>query len=327
MYFPISGVEVSPIIPPLVAFIVSSLTASAGVSGAFLLLPFQMSVLGFTSPAVSPTNLIYNIVAIPGGLARFIKEGRMAWPITWAVVVGTLPGVFVGAWIRINYLPDPRPFKLFAGLVLLYLGGRLLYELTGWYLKSKEQHKAVENKFNERVNQLKVDNQSRLAAGLPKDAVVKTKTVNWQRVEYEFWGETFSFSTLTILLLALVVGLIGGVYGIGGGAFIAPFCVAFLGLPIYTVAGAALAGTFITSIAGVIFYTFLNTSNTMGTAANVSPDWLLGALFGIGGLVGTYCGAYMQKYLPDKLIRGILGTLITILAVSYIWGSAISLLN
>src|SRR5690554_249991 len=101
MYFPVSGVEVSPFIPPLVAFVVASLTASAGVSGAFLLLPFQVSVLNFTSPAVSPTNLIYNIVAIPGGLYRYIKEGRMAWPLTWAVVIGTLPGVFVGAWVRI----------------------------------------------------------------------------------------------------------------------------------------------------------------------------------------------------------------------------------
>ena len=38
----------------------------------------KMSVLNFTSPSVSPTNLIYNIVAIPGGLAKLIKEGRMA---------------------------------------------------------------------------------------------------------------------------------------------------------------------------------------------------------------------------------------------------------
>jgi len=106
------GIDVLPFIPPLVAFLVS-LTASAGVSEAFLLLPFQVSVLHYTSPAVSPTNLIYNIVAIPGGLYRYIKEGRMAWPLTWAVVIGTLPGVFVGAWVRILYLPDPRVFKLF----------------------------------------------------------------------------------------------------------------------------------------------------------------------------------------------------------------------
>ena len=53
MHFPVSGVEVSPLVPPLVAFAISFFTSTGGVSGAFLLLPFQMSVLGFTSPAVS----------------------------------------------------------------------------------------------------------------------------------------------------------------------------------------------------------------------------------------------------------------------------------
>ncbi len=63
------------------------------------------------------SNLIYNIVAIPGGLYRYIKEGRMAWPLTWVVVTGTLPGVFFGSWVRIKYLPDPTTFKLFVGLL------------------------------------------------------------------------------------------------------------------------------------------------------------------------------------------------------------------
>ena len=72
MVFPTSGVEVNPLIPLLVAFLVSALTTPAGVSGAFLLLPFQVSVLGFTSPAVSPTNLIYNIIATPGGVYRYV---------------------------------------------------------------------------------------------------------------------------------------------------------------------------------------------------------------------------------------------------------------
>jgi len=49
-----------------------------GISGAFLLLPFQMSFLNFTSPSVSSTNFVYNIVAIPSGVYRYIKEGRMA---------------------------------------------------------------------------------------------------------------------------------------------------------------------------------------------------------------------------------------------------------
>lgn len=317
MHFPVSGVDVFPLIPPLVAFVVSSLTASAGVSGAFLLLPFQVSVLGFVSPAVSPTNLIYNIVAIPGGLYRYIKEGRMAWPLTWVVIIGTLPGVFAGALIRIRYLPDPRAFKLFVGLVLLYLGGRLLYEATGRYRKGRQQQRALEKKFRERVQQQKETTKSRVAAGLPAEAVVRTKSVSLKRIEYEFWGETFSFSTLTIFVLALAVGLIGGIYGIGGGAIIAPFVVAVLDLPVYTVAGAALAGTFLTSIAGVGFFEIL-AATSFGAGNMIRPDWALGALFGVGGLAGTYVGARFQKYLPEKWIRVLLGLLIIILAVRYI---------
>ena len=78
-------------------FLVCS-AAMGGVSGAFLLLPFQMSVLGFTSPAVSSTNFVYNTVAVPSGVYRYFKEGRMAWPLTWVEIVGTLPGVFIGVF-------------------------------------------------------------------------------------------------------------------------------------------------------------------------------------------------------------------------------------
>ncbi|TGE36142.1 sulfite exporter TauE/SafE family protein [Desulfosporosinus fructosivorans] len=317
MYFPVSGVDVLPIIPPIVALFISSLTASAGVSGAFLLLPFQMSVLHYTSPSVSPTNLIYNIVAIPGGLYRFIKEGRMAWPLTWSVVAGTLPGVFFGAWIRIRYLPDAKTFKLFVGLVLLYLGYRLLSEVMGWNKKVKARNKLMQDKFAEQVAKLKEENSSRIAAGLPAEAVVKTKSISWKRIEYEFWGETYSFGTLSILVLSLAVGLIGGIYGIGGGAIIAPFCVAVLGLPIYTVAGAAMAGTFITSIAGVGYYYILAASGLAGGVA-VTPDWKLGILFGVGGLLGTYVGARVQKFLPDKVIKVILTVLILFVSLNYI---------
>ncbi len=87
MHFDVSGVTVSPFIPPLVAFVISLFTSMGGVSGAFLILPFQVSVLGFTSPAVSSTNQLYNIVAIPSGVYRYIKEGRMVWPLTWIVII------------------------------------------------------------------------------------------------------------------------------------------------------------------------------------------------------------------------------------------------
>jgi len=295
VHFPISGVDCSLLIPPVVAFVISALTASAGVSGAFLLLPFQVSVLGFASPAVSPTNLIFNIVATPGGVYRYLREGRMAWPLAWAILLGTLPGVFVGAVIRIRFLPDARSFKAFAGCVLLYLGVRLLHQAARPASEAWRQS---------------------LARGAPR-AVVTMKCVSIRRVEYEFWKESFSFNPKTLLLLGLVVGLIGGIYGIGGGALIAPFLVVVVGLPLYTVAGACLLATFVTSIAGVAFFELLGFTS-LGAGAAVRPDWALGALFGIGGLFGTYLGARIQKFLPERWIRLVLGVLVTGLAFGYI---------
>ena len=314
MTFPVSGVETPFWVPPLVAFVVSFFTSMGGVSGAFLLLPFQVSFLNFTTPSVSATNFVFNIVAIPSGVYRYLKEGRKAWPLTWVVIVGTLPGVFIGYYIRVSYLPDPRAFKMFVGCVLLYIGARLLYEMTERSQRGKKEMKALDEKFNEHVKKLKETQSARVSSGLPPEAVVKTVSFSLSRVEYEFWGQRFSFSTPGMLVLAFIVGIIGGTYGIGGGAIIAPFCVAVFHLPVYTVAGAALLGTFLTSVAGVVFYSVIPAKAGLSTA----PDWLLGFLFGVGGFAGMYCGARMQKFIPQKFLKLMLGVIIVFLAGSYI---------
>jgi uncharacterized membrane protein YfcA len=305
MVFPVSGVEVSPAVPMLVAFVVSLFTSMGGVSGAFLLLPFQVSILHFSSPSVSATNFVYNIVAIPSGVYRYLREGRMAWPLTWIVIMGTLPGVFIGYYLRI---------KLFVGCVLIYIGGRLLYEITPRSQRVKEEMKAVEEQFGRHAKALKASRAARISAGLPADAVVKTVSWSFSKVVYHFWGQKFSFSTMGMLFLSFIVGIVGGTYGIGGGAIIAPFCVAVFQLPVYTVAGAALMGTFLTSIAGVFFYSVIPAKTGLSTA----PDWTLGFLFGLGGFAGMYCGARLQKYVPQKLIKLMLGLVIMFLALRYI---------
>ncbi len=312
--FPLSGVKTWVFLPPLVALVVSAFTSLGGISGAFILLPYQMSVLGFTSPAVSSTNFVYNIVAIPSGVYRYFKEGRMAWPLAWVIIVGTLPGVFIGYYLRVLYLPGPRTFKLFVGIVLLYIGVRLLYEMSGRAQANKTRLRELDLRFSEQAKLIREQRHSQAAAGLPPDAVVKTITFNLKIIEYEFWGERFRFSVPAMFLLAFIVGIIGGIYGIGGGAIIAPFCVAVFDLPVYTVAGAALLGTFLTSIIGVFFYSVLPVAG----GVSASPDWLLGSLFGAGGFVGMYIGARLQKYVPQKFIKLLLGGMIISLAFKYI---------
>ncbi|MFB6702228.1 sulfite exporter TauE/SafE family protein [Streptomyces rubiginosohelvolus] len=105
--------------------LISVATAPVGVSGAVFLLPVQVSVLGVPSPAVTPTNLLYNVVAGPGALLRHHRAGTLRGPLTRLLVLGTVPGVVVGAVIRVFAVPGPSVFRLLIVVLLLPLGGWL----------------------------------------------------------------------------------------------------------------------------------------------------------------------------------------------------------
>jgi uncharacterized membrane protein YfcA len=288
-----SGVTTWVFIPPLVAFVVSFLTSMGGVSGAFALLPFQMSVLGYTAPSVSGTNQLFNVLAIPSGVWRYARERRMVWPLTLTVIVGTLPGVVVGSWIRLAYLPDVKNFKFFAAFVLAYIGIRLLADTLS-------RKAAVQDRESSRRRE---------------DFFVSETRFSLKQAEFRFGGQRFAFSVPTVSLICLIVGIVGGVYGIGGGAIVAPLLVAFFHLPVYAVAGAALMGTLVTSVAGVIVFQLLAPAFS---GMSVAPDWYLGLLFGVGGLFGIYLGARCQKYVPVHVIKLILCICVLFVACKYV---------
>jgi len=308
MYFPVADIEINPFLPPAVAFVISFFTSMGGVSGAFLLLPFQVSILGFSSPAVSATNQLFNVVAIPGGIYRYIREGRMVWPLAWVVIIGTLPGVLIGAIVRIRYLPDPRNFKMFVGLVLIYIGSRLLKDILvkrrqgNGKLSAEEQYQKLVREFRAKQS----------SERLP---VVQVRKFTATSISYDFYGRNFTINTIAVTSLSFLVGIIGGVYGIGGGAIVAPFFISILGLPVYTVAGAALMGTLVTSVAGVAFYQAIA---PFYPEMAIAPDWLLGLLFGLGGFAGIYFGARCQKFMPAKGIKLILCGCILVTAAKYL---------
>ena len=116
-----------------------------------------------------------------------------------------------------------------------------------------------------------------------------------------------------ITLLALVVGVVGGIYGIGGGSILGPI-LAGAGMPLATIAPAALASTLLTSITGALTYALLATTTT----GAISPNWPLGIACGLGGLVGGYIGARLQPYLSETFLRVALGLVAVALAVTYV---------
>ncbi|MEV1321499.1 sulfite exporter TauE/SafE family protein [Micromonospora arborensis] len=106
----------------LAGLLISIITSPVGVSGAVFLLPVQLSVLHVPSPAVTPTNLLFNVVAGPGALLRYRRNGQLTGPLARLLLAGTLPGVILGAVIRVFAIPGPDAFRLVAAAVLLPLG-------------------------------------------------------------------------------------------------------------------------------------------------------------------------------------------------------------
>ena len=99
-----------------------------------------------------------------------------------------------------------------------------------------------------------------------------------------------------------------------GGSILAPILIG-TGRPPAEVAPAALASTFVTSVAGVVTFTILS----IHQHGSVAPDWPTGIALGIGGLAGAYTGARMQARLPDTLIRRLVGVLVIAVGARYLW--------
>ncbi|GAA0467377.1 hypothetical protein Aca07nite_71160 [Actinoplanes capillaceus] len=102
--------------------LISIVTSPVGVSGAVFLLPVQLSVLQVPSPAVTPTNLLFNVVSGPGALARYRRNGQLTGPLARLLIAGTVPGVILGAIVRVFAIPGAQAFRLIAAMILLPLG-------------------------------------------------------------------------------------------------------------------------------------------------------------------------------------------------------------
>jgi hypothetical protein len=244
--------------------LIALVTTPVGVSGAVFLLPVQLSVLNVPSPAVTPTNLLFNVVAGPGALARYRRAGSMNSGLARTMVAGTVPGVVLGALIRVFAVPGAKVFHLLVAVVLLPLGTWLCMRTL------------------------------RRSASMPPDPAREP-------------------SGRLVTGLALGVGIVGGIYGIGGGSLLGPILVG-RGVPVARVAPAALASTFLTSIAGALTYALL----ALTGRGNIAPNWRLGLLCGLGGLIGGYLGARLQPHLPERALRLLLGTVAVGLSVLYL---------
>ena len=218
-----------------------------------------------------------------GGVIQHLRSGRLAWPLVALLAAGSVPGSIGGAWIRVHHLRDTANFEFFAAGVLILLGLQLFW-------------------FSFRPGEGRIP---------PAGAVVCRLTARLGTIV--FTDRVHVFSPVAVVSVGLVAGLLGGAYGIGGGVITAPLLVALLRLPVHAVAGATLPATLPASLTAVLSYQ----SHSL-VATGVGPDWALGSVMGVGGLIGIWLGSRLQGRISPRVIQWILSGCAAVVAGRYL---------
>lgn len=100
-------------------------------------------------------------------------------------------------------------------------------------------------------------------------------------------------SIIVLIVVGMLVGVLSGMFGIGGGTVIVPALV-WLGLSQRNAAATSMLAIVPTSISGVISY---------ATGGHV--DWLAAALLFCGMFIGGQIGSWLLSRLPELVLRWI----------------------
>ena len=239
-----------PLITLLCGFGIALVTTPVGVSGAVFLLPVQLDLLKVPNPSVTPTNLLYNVVAGPGALLR--HRARLRSSLVGRLLCGTVPGVVVGACVSGS-------------------GWSPMHGRSGWSPPSCSSRWAAGWWFG------------RSGRAPPRAPPRHRAPPPWSRCR--------SRSASSAACTASVAGSI-----------LAPILVG-RGMRVADVAPAALASTFVTSVAGAITFAVI----AQGVDGSIAPDWPIGLAAGVGGLAGGYLGARWSHLAPERALRLLLG--------------------
>lgn len=115
---------------------------------------------------------------------------------------------------------------------------------------------------------------------------------------------------MQILLVGLVAGFAGGMFGIGGGAIMVPAMVILLNIDQKLATGTSLAAQILPiGLLGALVY---------HRNGNLNLKW--GLLLALGLLIGNLFGAQLanQKFISNELMKKLYGGFLLIIAARYL---------
>jgi uncharacterized membrane protein YfcA len=276
MYFPISGVTVSPLFLAGVGFLVGLLGGFFGVGGGFLAGP-MMWLVGVPMNFVVGTDLAHMTGKSIVAARRHRVLGHVDIKLGLLMAIGTLPGVEAGARVieRLEKVGNVDEVIGLAYIIILVAIGLF----TAW-----ESLRSLQMVRAEQMN--------------AKDAIAfrsVTRRVHRLRLPPHVslpGSGVESISLWVVLGVSFLTGFLAGMLGVGGGFVRMPMLVYLVGVPTHVAVGTDLFSIVITAGYGTI---------THALKGNV--DILMALVMQTGAAIGAQIGATATRYFVGPRIR------------------------
>jgi hypothetical protein len=120
-------------------------------------------------------------------------------------------------------------------------------------------------------------------------------------------SESHTFRDLSI---GLLVGMLSGLFGVGGGIVLVPLLVLLFKVDQKKAQATSLFVVSLSAVTGAATYAIANTVN-----------WIAAPLLIAGGLLGTYLGTAVVKKIKDRWLKIAFGGLLLVVAGRFVWQS------
>lgn len=310
--FPLAGVRVPIWHLIWMGFWTGYTMAVVGEAAGIFALPYQMSILQFATPSITPTTQLLTFLNPFGALFGFRRNRQ--WNLDFAlwVCVGGIVGGLTGPFLRITLLSDVEPFTFAVGLALVFAGAHLTYAGIKGFL-TRGTGGGLEAKFHKQAAERKA--QGLPPAGLPAGVGINTASKKGLALTLEFWGETWTVNQAFLFLTGAGVGVISAALGVGGGFLLVPIFAAVYGLPMYVLVAATIPYVIVLSAVGLFTYGVILPAVA---SAAISPEWAWGFFAAAGGIFGAWCAAKTQRFLPEHLLKLMLGGITALAGTLYV---------
>lgn len=258
-----------------IGFLAAFVGSLVGMGGGIILVPALLFLNQFldsfswaTPQNIVGISLVVMIFTALSSTISYLKKGRVDYKNGFILLTGCIPGGVLGAWL--NQFIQSEMFSFYFGLLVIFM-------FFMFFLKKKATAKKNTDDSNQEVD------------------------VNGNTHPYSvpFWSAFF---------ISLFIGVLSGLFGIGGGSVLVPVMILLFGFSPHVAVATSMF---------IIFFIGLTSSATHITLGHV--PWQYVWLFIPGAWLGGTVGARVNLLLKGQTVEWILRILLLVIGVRLIW--------